>query len=478
MGHDIIVIGAGIVGCSLARELSRYEVSVLVVDKEDDVSCGTSKANSGIAHAGFDAEPGTLKAKFNVEGNRLIKKLAKELDFPMKENGALVLGFDEESLPKIEELYERGVKNGVPDLRIIHTEEILKLEPGVNPEVKHALYAPSSALVSPYEMTIAYAENAAHNGVEFALGKEVRSIWKEGDKFVLEFTDGTHEECRTLVNCAGVHADQIHMMVAGGDSPYHIVPRKGEYVLLDKMYGGMASRTLFQTPTKMGKGILVAPTTHGNLLVGPNAHDQGDKEDTDTSVEGLDEIWKKALLTMPSLPKRGIITQFAGLRAHARETDDFIVGYDGKVEGLYEIAAIESPGLTSAPAIAVHASSEIAGKMGLKEKKGFDPIRKAIPRIAELTNEERESLIKENPLYGHIICRCEVVSEGEIVEAIRRVPGAKDLDGIKRRTRAGMGRCQMGFCTPKAMEILARELKEDITDVTKKGRSSFLARKR
>lgn len=478
MSRDIIIIGAGIVGCSLARELSRYDASILVVDKENDVAVGTSKANSGIAHAGFDAAAGTKKAKFNLEGNRLIKQLGKELDFPVRENGALVLGFDEESRAKVEELYERGKKNGVEGLEILSREAILKLEPNVNPEVVSALYAPSSAIVSPYEMTIAYAENACTNGVAFAFEKEVIVIERTEVGFRLRFADGTSEECKTLVNCAGLYADKIHSLVSGEDSPYHIVPRKGEYVLLDKSYGYLTQRTLFQTPTKMGKGVLVAPTTHGNILVGPNAHDQDEKDDVDTTVEGLDEIWKKALLTMPALPRRGIITQFAGLRAHARETDDFIVGYADGLGEFYEIAAIESPGLTSAPAIAVHASKEIAARLSLKKNGAFNPVRKDIPHIAKLSNKERERLIKENPLYGHIVCRCEIVSEGEIVEAIRRKPGAVDLDGIKRRTRAGMGRCQMGFCTPKVMEILARELHKDITEITKKGRDSFLTEKR
>ena len=478
MVHDIIIIGAGIVGCSLARELSRYKASLLVVEKENDVSTGTSKANSGICHAGFDAKEGTKKAKFNVEGNRLIKELAKELDFPVKENGALVLGFDEESLLKLQELYQRGIKNGVPNLKILKKEEILSLEPTINPDVKYALYAPTSAIVSPYEMTIAYAENAAKNGVNFFFEKEVTKIDHIADHFVLYFADGSQVEGKVLVNCAGIYADKIHSFITNKEAPYHIVPRKGEYVLLDKTYGDLTKHTLFQTPTKMGKGILVTPTTHNNILVGPNAHDLEDKEDLNTTIEGLDEVWKKALLTIPTLPKRGIITQFAGLRAHALETDDFIVGFDQDVIGLYEIAAIESPGLTSAPAIAVHAAKEIASYLKLEDNKNFDPIRKDIPHIAHLSNEEREKLIEENPLYGHVICRCEVVSEGEIVEAIHRVPGAKDLDGIKRRTRSGMGRCQMGFCTPKVMEILSRELHKDITDITKKGHDSYLAEKR
>lgn len=478
MHKDIIIIGAGVVGCSIARELSRYNTSILVLEKENDVSVGTSKANSGIAHAGFDAKEGSLKAKFNVEGNKMMKKLSEELDFPFKQNGAMVLGFEDDSIDKIEELYHRGIANGVEQLRIIRHDEILKLEPEINDQVQVALLAPTSGIVSPYEMTIAYAENAASNGVTFVFGAEVNKIDRKGHTFVITTTDNQTYECETLINCAGVYADKIYELAANKKAPFQIVPRKGEYCLLDKTYGYLTSHTLFQTPTKMGKGVLVTPTTHDNIIVGPNAHDEESKDDVDTSIEGLNEVWNKALLTMPHLPKRGIITQFAGLRAHAKNYDDFIVGYDNDVLNLYNVAAIESPGLTSAPAIAVHVAKEVAEKMKLSENKAFNPIRKGIPHFAYLSNEEREALIKENPLYGHIICRCEVVSEGEIVEAIRRVPGAKDLDGVKRRTRAGMGRCQMGFCTPKVMEIIARELHEDITSVTKKGHESFMVDKR
>lgn len=478
MKSDVIIIGAGVIGCAIARELSRYNLKITVLEKENDVSVGTSKANSGIAHAGFDAEPGTLKAKFNVEGNLMMDELSKELDFPFIRNGAFVLGFDEESKVKIEELYQRGLKNGVKDLSIITHDEILKEESLINNEVTYALKAPTSGIVSPYEMTIAYAENAAMNGVNFIFEEEVNKINREGGEWIINTTKNSTYIANTIINCAGVYVDKIYQMASDKKPPFEIIPRKGEYSLLDKNYSYITKHTLFQTPTKMGKGILVTPTTHHNILVGPNAQDINDKDDVDTTYLGLNEIWNKALLTIPTLPKRGIITQFAGLRAHNKNGDDFIVGYDDYLINFYNVAAIESPGLTSAPSIAKYVANEVAHKNNFEVNKNFNPIRKGIPHFATLSNEEREKLIKQNKLYGHVVCRCEVVTEGEIVDAINRPIGAKDLDGVKRRTRAGMGRCQMGFCTPKVMEILARELHKDFEDITKKGHASTLVEKR
>lgn len=478
MNYDIIIIGAGIVGCSIARELSSYNGSVVVLEKDNDVSVGTTKANSGIAHAGFDAKVGTLKAKFNVLGNKMMPSLSNDLDFPFKQNGAIVLGFEEESLEILKDLLNRGIASGVERLKIISKDEILKLEPNVNPNVKYGLLAPTSGIVSPYEMAIAYAENASSNGVRFDFNSEVIRIERNKNEYVVTTASNKTYVSKVIINCAGVYSDKIHSLASNKKSPFTVISRKGEYCLLDKMYGDMASHTLFQTPSKLGKGVLVTPTTHGNLLVGPNAQDEVDNANVDTTIEGLKEIWDKASLTMPNLPKRGVITQFAGLRSHLKESDDFIIGFDNELIGFYDVAGIESPGLTAAPAIAKHVSKEIATYLNLGINLHFNPIRKAIPQISALPNEVREKLIKENPLYGHIICRCEVVSEGEIVEAIHRVPGAKDLDGIKRRTRAGMGRCQMGFCTPKIMEILARELHEDIDEITKNGHHSYMVEKR
>ncbi|MCR5741647.1 MAG: NAD(P)/FAD-dependent oxidoreductase [Gammaproteobacteria bacterium] len=469
--YDILIIGSGIIGSSVARELSRFNSNTLVLEKANDVSCGTTKANSGIVHAGFDAVPGTEKAKYNVLGAKMYPELAKELDFPFKKNGALVLSFSEEGHDTLLNLLDRAHKNGVEGCEIISGDEIRKLEPNVSKEVVEGLYAKESGIVSPYEMCIAMAENAASNGVKFEFLKEVSKVEKLSNGFKVLTKDGSVYETKVLVNAAGVHSDEINNMLS--NKKYNINARKGEYVLLDKEFSYIAERTLFQLPTKMGKGILVSPTTHGNIIVGPTALDVDDKDKTWTTPSGLNEAWSKALLSVPSLPRGGIITQFSGLRAHS-DNDDFVVGFSEDVEGLYNLVGIESPGLASSPAIARHAALEIAKYLNLKANANFNPKREGIKHISHMNDEELAKAIKENPLYGHVICRCEVVSEAEIREAIRRVPGAKDLDGVKRRVRAGMGRCQMGFCTPRIMEILAEELGETLLDVSKRGTGSEL----
>lgn len=468
--YDVFIIGGGVIGCSLARELSRYDVKIAVAEKEDDVAMGTSKANSGIVHAGFDAKTGSNKAIYNVLGARMFDELSKELDFPFRRNGAMVLCFDKSGEPKLKALYDQGVANGVTGLEIISGDRAREIEPNVSAEVVAALHVPSSGIVSPYEMTIAYAENACVNGVEFMLGKEVTGIEKNGGVFTLTFADGESKQARIVVNCAGVYADVINNMVCG--EKIDIVSRKGEYCLLDKKCGGLTDCTLFQLPTAMGKGVLVAPTTHGNILVGPTAEDIEGKDDVDTTYAGLNKAFDTASLSVPSLSRRNIITQFAGLRAHST-ADDFIIG-ESETEGFYNIAGIESPGLSSAPAIAAETAEKLAGKLGAGKKKNFIATRKGIPHFASMSDSERAELIKQNKLYGRIVCRCENVTEGEIVDAINRPLGATDMDGVKRRTRAGMGRCQAGFCTPRVMEILARELGKDQTEITKYGKGSNL----
>lgn len=468
--YDVFIIGGGVIGCSLARELSRYDVKIAVAEKEDDVAMGTSKANSGIVHAGFDAKTGSNKAIYNVLGARMFDELSKELDFPFRRNGAMVLCFDKSGEPKLKALYDQGVANGVTGLEIISGDRAREIEPNVSAEVVAALHVPSSGIVSPYEMTIAYAENACVNGVEFMLGKEVTGIEKNGGVFTLTFADGESKQARIVVNCAGVYADVINNMVCG--EKINIVSRKGEYCLLDKKCGGLTDCTLFQLPTAMGKGVLVAPTTHGNILVGPTAEDIEGKDDVDTTYAGLNKAFDTASLSVPSLSRRNIITQFAGLRAHST-ADDFIIG-ESETEGFYNIAGIESPGLSSAPAIAAETAEKLAAKLGADKKKNFIAKRKGIPHFASMSDSERAELIKQNKLYGRIVCRCENVTEGEIVDAINRPLGATDMDGVKRRTRAGMGRCQAGFCTPRVMEILARELGKDQTEITKYGKGSNL----
>lgn len=467
---DVIIIGGGVVGCSVARELSRFDADILLLERGNDVSVGTSKANSGIVHGGYDAKPGTLKAKFNVAGNGMFDALARELDFPFKRNGSMVLCFDKADIGKLLELKEQGVKNGVQGLYVLEGYEAVKaMEPYVSENVVAALVVPNGGIVSPYEMTIAYAENAATNGVEFRFGSEVTAIDRIDGGLQVTCADGFTAQAKYVVNAAGVYADVINNMIS--PDKMHITARKGDYELLDKTCGYMASHTLFQMPTKMGKGVLVTPTCHGNILVGPTATDVTDKDDVATTPEELASAFDRALLTMPSLNRRNIITQFSGLRAHL-DTDDFVIGESAAVKGLYNVAGIESPGLSSAPAIAVHVAEEIAKKLSLGRNTNFVAERKGIPHFATLSDEERQKLVAENPLYGRIVCRCETVTESEIVEAIRRKPGAVDMDGVKRRTRQGMGRCQAGFCTPRVMEILSRELGVPMTEVTKRGGNS------
>lgn len=466
---DVIVIGGGVVGCSVARELSRYTADILVLERGNDVSVGTSKANSGIVHGGYDAKPGTLKARYNVAGNAMFDRLSAELDFPFRRNGSMVLCFDENDIGKLEALQAQGVQNGVQGMYIVRGDAVRAMESHVSEQAVAALVIPSGGIVSPYEMTIAYAENAATNGVKFRFGSQVVALTKVDGGIEVRCADGYTDVARYVVNAAGVYADEINNMISS--VRLHITARKGDYELMDKTCGYLADHTLFQLPTVMGKGVLVTPTCHGNILVGPTATDVVDKDDVATTADELADAFNRALLTVPTLSRRNIITQFSGLRAHP-DGDDFVIGEAPDVAGLYNIVGIESPGLSSAPAIAVHVAEEIAAKLHLACNDKFVATRKGIPHFATMTDAERDKLIAANPLYGKVVCRCETVTEGEIVEAIRRVPGAVDLDGVKRRTRAGMGRCQAGFCTPRVMELLARELGVDMTEVTKRGGTS------
>lgn len=468
--YDIIIIGGGVSGAAIARELSRYKAEICLVEKEEDVCSGTSKANSAIIHAGYDAVPGTLKAKLNVRGNEMMEELAKDLDFPFKRNGSLVLCRNEEDMPALQMLLERGTENGVKGLRILNKAEVLAMEPNAADNIHAALYAPTGGIVCPFELNIALAESAYMNGVAFRFQTEVQDIKKTPDGFAL-YTNQGKLETKCVVNAAGVYADKIHNMVS--EKKLHIVPRAGEYCLMDKGTGSHVSRTIFTLPGKFGKGILVTPTIHGNLLIGPTAVDIEDKEGTNTTREGLRQVIEKAAVSVKNLPVAQIITSFAGLRAHAVQ-DDFIIGEAEDAEGFIDCAGIESPGLTSCPAIGEMTAELLRNKMGLEEKDNFISTRKGILKPARLSKEDRIALIKEKPAYGNIICRCEMISEGEIIDAVTRPLGAKSIDGIKRRTRAGMGRCQSGFCLPGTMEILSREGKLDILDIGKSGKGSQL----
>lgn len=462
---DIIVIGAGVTGCAIARELARYDWSVTVLERASDVCEGTSKANSGIAHAGFDAIPGTLKAKLNVEGSEMMEALSQELDFPFQRNGSLVLCLDEADRPKLHKLLEQGRLNGVKDLRIIEREELKGLEPNISDDAVAALYAPTGGIVCPFNLTIALAENAAVNGVEFRLNTEVQNIERISEGYRVTTGQGILES-RVVINAAGVYADRFHNMVSA--KKLRIIPRKGEYCLMDKTVGDFVTRTIFQLPTKYGKGVLVTPTVHGNLLAGPTAVDIEDREGVNTTREGIDDLMKRAALSVAGFPARQVITSFAGLRAHAdTESGDFIIGQAEDAPGFFDAAGIESPGLTCAPALGRYLTAQVLEYLPAAEKKDFIATRKGIPCMALAGPEERQRLIRENPLYADVVCRCELVTEGEIMDAIHRPLGATTLDGIKRRTRAGMGRCQAGFCSPRTVEILARELGKDMAEIGK-----------
>ncbi|MBR3227837.1 MAG: NAD(P)/FAD-dependent oxidoreductase [Erysipelotrichaceae bacterium] len=463
MKYDVIVIGGGVTGCAILRELSKYDLKIALLEKEEDVCSGTSKANSAIIHAGYDAQNGTLKARLNVRGSLLTEGLAKDLNFAYRKNGSFVLCFDEEDLPGLNELYERGVKNGVKDLEIISGDRAREMEPNLSKNVVAALYAPTAAIVCPFEMTIALGENAVANGAEVFLNEKVEKIEKTADGFRIN----DRYETKTIVNAAGLYGDVIHNMVC--DEKIELTPRKGDYCLFDKEVGSLVKHTIFQLPNKFGKGVLVAPTAHGNMLVGPSATDITDKEATATTAEDLDMIIEKSKMSVDGIPFNKVITSFSGLRARPAG-DDFIIRE--AADAFYDAIGIESPGLSSAPAVGEYVAEMIVGRLGAAKKDNFISKRAGLKKLAKMPMEERKALIEKNPLYGNIICRCEEISEGEIVDAIHSPIPATSLDAVKRRVRAGMGRCQGGFCSPKVMEILARELGRDYETITKNNADS------
>lgn len=469
--YDVLIIGAGVIGGSIFRELTKYNLKVSVLEKENDVSMGTTKANSAIIHAGFDPDPESVVAKYNVRGNEMYEGICKELDVPFKRNGAMVVAFAEENMATLETLYKKGVKMGVKGLRLLNKEETLKKEPNLNDTVVGALYAPTSGIVCPFQYTIALFENAVSNGGELYLESEVVSIEKNDGIFFVKTKDGKEFKARYVVNAAGVYADEVHNMIA--KEKFSIRPRTGEYIVFDKSQGRLFNSTIFPCPSKMGKGILVSPTVHGNLFIGPNAVDIDDKENKSTTQLGLDEIKKAANITTSKINYRESIRNFAGLRAIS-STGDFIIEENDDMKGFIDVAGIKSPGLTCAPAIAedVVMILKEAG-LDLERKTNFIFKRKQV-RFMDLSVDERNELIKEKPQYGNIVCRCESITEGEIVDAINRSFGQISIDGVKRRCRPGMGRCQGGFCSPKVLDIIAREKNISKEDVNLDKKDSFV----
>ena len=471
MTTDILIIGAGITGTALAREISRYDVSCVVIDRACDVAEGATKANSGIVHAGYDAVPGTLKAKYNVAGAAAYPGLCRELGVPYRRCGALVIGFDKADEETLRNLLERGIQNGVEGLRILDRNAALEMEPNLNPDICSALYVPTSAIVSPYEMAFALADDAALNGVEFRFGQQVRSIGRMEDGRWHVRTDTDDCECSAVVNCAGASGAELHNMIS--DTPLKMIHRRGQYYLLDRAEQQPFAMTVFQCPSRMGKGVLVSPTVHGNLLLGPTAEDIDDPLDTATTASGLADILAKAGRTWAGLSTRTNITNFSGVRAHL-PSDDFVVGPCDGCPGYFEAIGIESPGLSSAPAIGQDLAAMIADHLSLTRKEQVVPYPAVPVPFHDMTPEQREQAIASDPAYGNIICRCEVVTEAEIRRAIRRPVGARSVDGVKRRTRAGMGRCQGGFCCPRVAAIISEETGIPLKEVTKNGGESFL----
>ena len=469
--YDVLIIGGGVTGCAVARQLSGYEGRIAVLEKAEDVADGASKANSGIVHAGFDARPGTKKAYYNVKGAKMYAALAREMNVPYVPAGALVLGFSEEDRKTIQKLYDQGLQNGVEQLRILERDQVLSLEPNTNPQVVCALYAPTSAVVSPYEMTLALAYHAAVNGAEFLRNTRVDSVSFENGHWLVRTSKG-EMTARAVINCAGVGAAALHNQLS--DEPVTLIPRRGEYYLLDHTVPCPFRSTMFQCPSKMGKGVLISPTAHGNALLGPSAEDIPDGEDTATTREGLDFVLEKCRLTWPKVNVRPVITTFSGVRAHPTG-DDFIIGpVHGAPAGAFEAIGIESPGLSAAPAIGEELGDQVASFLGMKKKEAFLPPVPLLRPFFAMTEEERADACRKNPEYGRIVCRCEVVTEAEIRDAIRRPVGARSIDGVKRRTRAGMGRCQGGFCGSKVVEILSRELGKELNEITKFGDGSVI----
>ena len=468
---DVIVIGGGVIGGAILRELTKYQLSVCLVEKENDICMGQSKANSGIVHAGFDAMPGTLKARFNVEGNKMMPAYAQELGVKFVNNGSLVVAFTEEDLQTLQTLKLRGEQNGVPDMEIISKAELKALEPNISDNALGALFAKTGGIICPYGLTIATIGNAMDNGAKLYTDFEVSDIQKDGNIFTVQSKDGQSLSARMVINCAGLGSGKIAQMV--GDSDIIVSARKGEYILLDRESGDFVSHTLFFTPTKAGKGILVSQTVDNNILLGPTSEEQ-EIGCTDTTANGLAFVIEKVRTMSKNPPLFNTITSFAGVRAY-NNRHDFIVEESKKVKGFIHCAGIESPGLTSAPAIAKYVAEELVCKaLNPSKNENFNGKREADYFFKNLSMEEKNEIIKKDSSYGKIVCRCEQITEGEILRAIRENPPAKNIDAVKRRTRAGMGRCQGGFCQPFVAELIAREQNIPFEQVTKNGKGAEL----
>ena len=476
MIYDVIIIGAGVIGAMAARELSKYQLKVCLLEKENDVACGASKANSGIIHGGYDPEPGTLKAKMNTEGIDLLYEAARELHVPYKNNGSLVLAFSEKEDETVLELFERGKINGIAGLSVISGNQARAIEPNLSDKVTSALLVPNAGIICPYALTVAAVGNAMDNGVELKRNFAVAAIEKAAQGYTVSSGDGQAVTGRYILNCAGGYSDKVAAMV--GDDGYTIVPRAGEYLLLDRKEGSRVSHTIFQVPSEEGKGILVSPTADGNLLTGPTAAKVATPDSKEITPAGIAQVQRLAAKSVPSVNFRQVITSFTGVRSSGT-TGDFIIEPSPKAPGVVHLVAIESPGLSCCVAIARYAVALLEKQgLSLEAKAAWDGSREDTHAFRDMSDEEKDAFIKENPEYGRIVCRCEQISEGEIRDAIRRNPQARDMDGVKRRTRSGMGRCQGGFCGPYVMRLIAEELGIPMEQVTKNGGDSRMVTER
>ncbi len=472
MVYDVLIVGAGVIGGMLARELSKCRLSVCLLEKENDVACGASRANSGIVHGGYDPEPGTLKAKLNAEGVELLFQAAEQLHVPIKRNGSMVCAFSDAENKHLDELYERGLENGIPGLMLLSGEEARKLEPALSEKITKVLRVTNAGIVCPYDLTIAAIGNAMDNGVSLEREFAVCEISREMDCFKVKAENGNVICGKYLVNCAGGYSDKIAELA--GDDTFGIIPRAGEYMLLDKTEGSTVGHTLFQVPTAEGKGILVSPTVDGNLLLGPTATKVETPESRDTTPDGLATVTRLAAKTVPGVNFRQVITSFTGVRATGTD-GEFVLRASDKVKGLIHAGAIDSPGLTCCVSIARYLVDILQEQgLNLETKENWNGNREDAHAFRKMTLEEKNAFIQNNPAYGKIVCRCETVTEGEILAAIRNNPPARDIDGVKRRTRSGMGRCQGGFCGPYVMELLAKEMGVPMASVTKSGSGSYM----
>lgn len=464
---DVIIIGAGVIGCSIARTLSKYNLNTLVLEMNSDVGDETSSANSAIVHSGYDPHPHTLKAKFNVLGNRLFPTLCKELDVEFEKIGSLTIASTIEEVEILNELKENGDANGV-ETRIIDRDELFKMEPFATKKAMKALYAADAGIVNPFELCVALMENAMDNGVKLSLNEEVVDIKKNNDYFKIK-TNKTNYEAKVVVNAAGINSDFINNLVSSKKEK--VLPRKGEYYVLDHFLEDYVSHTLFAVPSSKGKGILVTKTTHGNYLIGPSSEFSLDKDDKDTDKETLNNVIKEAYRLVDYIPLDKVIREFSGVRCF-HESNDFVINQP--VDGFINFLGIQSPGLASSPAIARECEQMISKLIPLEINKNYNPYRRKVIRMNKLSIEERNEIIKKDSRYGRIICRCEKISLGEVIDCIERNCGATTIKGVKKRCRPGFGKCQGGFCEPLVLEILSKELGKNPLEIRYANKDSYI----